>query len=147
MNTKFVFDKKTGTMQPEQGANKVELKPMQSQSQQPVQRPQFNNEKTVNSTPQFGNYRVDDEKLALLEKYAKELGLEGILLFRQHADYTICQITDERSGNVMAYIGGYALNIKFNMEQLNSVAKVEQCLEGIKKLFRSFIVQQAIENK
>jgi len=39
------------------------------------------------------------------------------------------------------------LNIKFNMEQLNSVAKVEQCLEGIKKLFRSFIVQQAIENK
>ena len=143
MKTEFVFDKKTGTMQPVKGA--PQLKPM---SQQPTPPPaSFNNEKTVNTTPQFGNYRVDDEKMALLEKYAKELGLEGILLFRQQTDYTICQITDERSGKAMAYIAGYALNIKFNMEQLNSVAKVEQCLEGIKKLFRSFIVQQAIEQK
>lgn len=143
MKTEFVFDKKTGTMQPI-GNRTHQLTPM-GNNQPPA--PQFSNGKTVITTPQFGNMRVDDEKLALLEKYAKELGLEGILLFRQHTDYTICQITDERSGQVMAYIGGYALNIKFNMEQLNSVAKVEQCLEGIKKLFRSFIVQQAIENK
>ena len=144
---KYVFDKETGTMQPERTDNQVGLKPMVVQGQQPTQQPQFKNERVVNTTPRLGSSRVDDEKLELLEKYASELGLEGILLFRQHTDYTICQITDERSGNVMAYIGGYALNIKFNMEQLNSVAKVEQCLEGIKKLFRSFIVQQAIENK
>jgi len=143
MKTGFVFDKKTGTMQPVNNAAH-QLKPM---LQNPTPAPQFNNEKTVNTTPQFGNYRVDDEKLELLEKYAKELGLEGILLFRQQTDYTICQITDEHSGKVMAYIAGYALNIKFNMEECNSVAKVEQCLEGIKKLFRTFIVQQAIESK
>lgn len=141
MKTEFVFDKSTGTMRSVEDASKPQLKPMPKQPSQP------DNEKVVNNTPQFGNYRVDDEKLRLLEEYAKELGLEGILLFRQQTDYTICQITDERSGKQMAYIGGYALNIKFNMEQLNSVAKVEQCLEGIKKLFRSFIVGQAIENK
>lgn len=146
MRTEFVFDKETGTMQPVKSDGTPQLKPI---SQQPTTTPpaNFNHEKTVNTTPQFGNYRVDNEKMELLEKYAKELGLEGILLFRQQTDYTICQITDERSGQPMAYIAGYGLNIKFNMEQLNSVAKVEQCLEGIKKLFRSFIVQQAIENK
>lgn len=133
MKTQFVFDKESGTMRPV--------------SEPESQAPQPNNEKTVNTTPQFNNFRVDDEKMKLLEDYAKKLGLEGILLFRQQTDYTICQITDEHSGKVMAYIAGYALNIKFNMEQLNSVIKVEQCLEGIKKLFRTFIVQQAIENK
>ena len=142
MKTEFVFDKKTGTMVPANGGIS-QLKPM-ADGMVP---PQFEKERAVNTTPQFGNYRVDDEKLELLEKYAKELGLEGILLFRQQTDYTICQITDERSGRAMAYIGGYALNIKFNMEELNTVERVEQCLEGIKKLFRSFIVKQAIENK
>ena len=143
MKTKFVFDKKTGTMQPERN----DVTQFTQMPNQPVQPPQFNNEKTVNTTPQFDNFRVDDEKLKLLEKYAEELGLEGILLFRQQTDYTICQIVDERTGKSTAYIGGYALNIKFNMEELNTVAKVEQCLDGIKKLFRSFIVEQAIENK
>lgn len=137
MKTQFVFDKKSGTMQPVSSGT----------PEQEPQAPQPNNERTVNTTPQFNNFRVDDEKMKLLEDYAKKLGLEGILLFRQQTDYTVCQITDEHSGKVMAYIAGYALNIKFNMEQLNSVIKVEQCLEGIKKLFRTFIVQQAIENK
>ena len=146
MKTEFVFDKKTGTMIPvtENNTSSVQLTPM---PKQPEVLKDFKKEKAVSVTPQFGNYRVDDEKMKMLEEYANELGLEGILLFRQQTDYTICQITDERSGKPMAYIAGYALNIKFNMEQLNSVAKVEQCLEGIKKLFRSFIVQQAIENK
>ncbi len=141
---KYVFDKKTGTMQPVDDGDTHQLTPM---PEKPSQLPKFSNEKTVKMTPQLENHRVDDEKLELLERYANQLGLEGILLFRQQTDLTICQITDERSGSVMAYISGYALNIRFNMEQLNSVAKVEQCLEGIKKLFRSFIVQQAIENK
>ena len=48
MKTEFVFDKKTGTMQPVSNAT-PQLKPMQPQEQRPTPQPQFNNEKTVNS--------------------------------------------------------------------------------------------------
>lgn len=146
MKTKFVFDKKTGTMQPVKEVEEQEQKKISSVPKVVEQRG-FANERSVNVTPRFGNIRADDDKIKKLEEYAHELGLEGILLFRSDVDYTICQVVDERTGRAFAYIGGYALNIKFNMEELNSVAKVEQCLEGIKKLFRSFIVEQAIENK
>lgn len=139
MKKKFVFDKKTGTMRPEDEMGRVTGNmPRQANNDGNV---------TANVTPQFNNYRANDEAVAKLEAYANELGLDGILLFRQQADYTVFQIVDERTRKTYAYIGGYALNIKFNMEELNTVAKVEQCLDGIKKLFRTFIVEQAIESK
>ena len=140
-----MFDKKTGTMQPVEQVQKESEKP--SGIPKIIEQRSFPKERSVNVTPRFGSLRVDDDKMKKLEEYAHELGLEGILLFRSDIDYTICQIVDERTGRPFAYIGGYALNIKFNMEELNTIAKVEQCLEGIKKLFRSFIVEQAIESK
>lgn len=142
MNKKFVFDQKTGTMQPVK-ENKVEPEVVQK----PVMpQPQFAEEKSVDMTSQVHS-NIDDDKMRRLRELADELGMESIVLFRSQTDYTICQIVDERTGRAFAYIGGYALNIKFNMQELNSVAKVEQCLEGIKKLFRSFIVEQAIESR
>ena len=72
---------------------------------------------------------------------------EGILMFRETQDYDICQISDERTGKVLGYIGGYALQIKFNLDELNSPERVEQCLEGLTKLFRHKITQMLADTK
>ena len=64
----------------------------------------------------------------------------GIMMFRERQDYDICQITDEKTGKVLAYIGGYALAFDFNMSELRSMEKIEQCLQGITKLLRHKIM-------
>ena len=65
-----------------------------------------------------------------------------VLMFRERDDYNICQISEEKSGKVLAYIGGYALQFNFNMAELNTMEKIEQCLQGIVKLFRHQIMNQ-----
>lgn len=64
----------------------------------------------------------------------------GIMMFRERQDYDICQITDEKTGKVLAYIGGYALAFDFNMSELRNMEKIEQCLQGITKLLRHKIM-------
>lgn len=71
----------------------------------------------------------------------------GITMFRDREDYDICQITDEKTGKVLAYIGGYALQINFNMAELNTMERIEQCLQGIVKLFRHHIMNQNLRDK
>lgn len=66
----------------------------------------------------------------------------GVMMFREREDYDIYQIADEKTGKVIAYIGGYALQINFNMAELNTMERIEQCLQGIVKLFRHHIMQQ-----
>lgn len=66
----------------------------------------------------------------------------GVMLFRERLDYDICQITDEKTGKVLAYIGGYALAFNFNMSELRSMERIEQCLQGLVKLFRHKIMTQ-----
>lgn len=69
---------------------------------------------------------------------------KGVLMFRELEDYDVCQISDEKTGKVLAYIGGYALAFNFNMAELNSMERIEQCLQGIVKLFRHKIMTQNI---
>lgn len=71
---------------------------------------------------------------------------EPCVAFREKSDYTVMQIMDKDTGNVLAYIGGYALDFSFNLDKLNSTARVEQCLEGIKKLFRQVIMDKILNN-
>lgn len=70
----------------------------------------------------------------------------GILMFRDREDYNICQISDEKTGKVLAYIGGYALQFNFNMAELNTMERIEQCLQGLVKLFRHQIMNQNLRN-
>lgn len=70
----------------------------------------------------------------------------GISMFRDREDYSICQISDEKTGKVLAYIGGYALQFNFNMAELNTMERIEQCLQGIVKLFRHQIMNQNLRN-
>lgn len=68
----------------------------------------------------------------------------GVMMFREREDYDICQITDERTGKVLAYIGGYALAFNFNMAELRTMERIEQCLQGLVKLFRHKIMTQTL---
>lgn len=40
----------------------------------------------------------------------------------------------KKTGKVLAYIGGYALQFNFNMAELNTMERIEQCLQGLVKL-------------
>lgn len=68
----------------------------------------------------------------------------GVVMFRERKDYSIFQITEEKTNKPLAYIGGYALQISFNMEELNTMERIEECLEGLKKLFRHQIMHQPL---
>jgi len=67
--------------------------------------------------------------------------------FREKSDLSVVQITDYDTNRVMGYIAGYGLDINFNMEELNSMDRVEQFLEGLKKAFRTIILEKALSPK
>ena len=72
---------------------------------------------------------------------------EREIKFRESSDLSIVQITDYDTNRVMGYIAGYGLDINFNMEELNSMERIEQFLEGLKKAFRSVILEKALGGK
>lgn len=163
MKHKFQFDKKTGTMVP---ATSTVVEDEQSgvQIQPGVQakKPVFAESKNIAVKAGAINtqqnqvvkmQRVDTPTPIQLinEKGIPEAYLDsittGVMMFRELQDYDICQITDEKTGKVLAYIGGYALQINFNMTELNTMERIDQCLQGIVKLFRHKIMNQALNNK
>lgn len=121
--SKFKFDKKTGTL-----VKVEEEAPIIEKKNTGVARPIFRESKEIPITPNRPNVEID----------------EGEVKFKALSDYTIMQVVSERTGSALAYIGGYALEIKFNMAELNTINKVEECLEGLKRMFRKFIVDQAL---
>lgn len=159
MKTNFKFDKKTGTMvaNPSENDRNEEVRKLEAETV--PQKPEFDEEKKMeikSDAPNVGQNhvlqmkRVDKPTAVQLvnengvpEAYLDSLNT-GVMMFRERQDYDICQIVDERTGKPLAYIGGYALQISFNMAELNSMNKVEQCLTGLTKLFRKFIMEQAL---
>lgn len=124
--TKFVFDKDTGT-----------LKPAEALIDQPRQ--------MVENGMVVANPAMDGEVKINMDSPKPNVDLnEPIIQFRQNSDYTIFQVTDERTGKAMMVIGGYALEMKFNMGELRSTEKIEQLLGGLTKLFRKMILDQAL---
>lgn len=71
---------------------------------------------------------------------------EGIVQFRELSDITCCKIIDQDTGEELAAISGYALDFWFNKKKLNSTKRVEQCLDGITKLFRRLIIENVLNN-
>lgn len=165
MKHKFQFDKKTGTMVPESDAVAQWVKAnvhndvQQSKPDVHTQKPVFQEEKSIdvkNDVPTIRHnqivqmQRVDkptpiqliDDK-GIPESYLDSV-TSGVMMFRELQDYDICQITEEKTGKVLAYIGGYALQINFNMAELKTMERIEQCLQGIVKLFRHKIMTQTL---
>lgn len=69
---------------------------------------------------------------------------EGVVQFRERSDLTVFQILDEKTGRVMAYISGYALDINFNLGELKSVESIEQLIDGIGNMFRKIVLDKIV---
>lgn len=124
--TKFVFDNATGTLRPEANATPKHLVPLESMSQ-PSQ-PSKTEEVSIDLKTPKPNVNLD----------------EPIIQFRQNTDYTIFQVIEERSRKPMMIIGGYGLEIKFNIAELRSTERIEQLLGGLTTMFRKMILEQAL---
>lgn len=163
MKHKFEFDKKTGTMRPSSNAVEQGLKTniqqdvIVSQTSDMPNKPKFVETKKLEiKSAQSGLQGVQVVKMKRVKtptaiQLINENGLPesyldsentGVMMFRELEDYDICQIADEKSGKVLAYIGGYALQINFNMAELRTMERIEQCLQGITKLFRHQLMTQ-----
>lgn len=122
-----------------------------------VQKPVFQEEKSIDVKSENAN--VQDNQIVLMQRVDKRTAIQliddkgmpeayldsvntGVMMFRERQDYDICQIVDEKTGKPLAYIGGYALQINFNMSELTSMERIDQCLNGIVKLFRHKIMTQ-----
>ncbi len=168
MKHKFQFDKKTGTMVPMTSTAVEEIKVNEQDSVQQIQsdmqakKPVFAEGKNI--AVKSGAINTQQNQIVKMQRVdtptpiqlINENGIPeayldsvttGVMMFRELQDYDICQITDEKTGKVLAYIGGYALKINFNMAELNTIERIDQCLQGIVKLFRHKIMNQAINNK
>lgn len=124
--TKFVFDNATGTLRPEEQATPKQVMPVESietkKNDDGVE------EVSVNLKTPKPNVNMN----------------EPIIQFRQNSDYTLFQVIEERSKKPMMIIGGYGLEIKFNMAELRSTERIEQLLNGLSTMFRKMILEQAL---
>lgn len=168
MKTQFKFDAKSGTMVPASDAvaqglqANVQKEVQESKPSEATVKPVFKEEKRINT--KSASVNVLQNSVVQMQRVNKATPIQlvneagqpesyldsvstGVMLFRELQDYDICQITDERTGKVLAYIGGYALQINFNMSELRTMEKIEQCLQGIVKLFRHKIMNQTLGNE
>lgn len=125
--TKFVFDKKSGTLKP---SDEVEIGKSQV-AEQSITSP--------DSTP------TEEVSLDLSSRKPNVATNENIIQFRENSDYTIFQVVDDKSRKPMMIIAGYGLEIKFNMAELRSTEKIEQLLGGLTSMFRKIILEQALK--
>lgn len=165
MKHNFKFDKKTGTMVPTDAAiaqgleNKAQEQVVQSKPTSQMQKPEFAEEKKVEVKSETIN--IQQNQIVQMKRVNKPTPIQlinedglpeayldsvttGVMMFRDRQDYDIYQIVDERTSKPLAYIGGYALQINFNMAELKSTERIEQCLQGLTKLFRKVIMDQAL---
>ena len=125
MKTKFEFDAKSGTMKP--------VNPMQHELQQA--KPEL-----IRQAPKPLSQIRDGADIVGGKQMKPNVKLnEQEVKFRYMSDRQVINIMDEKTGTVLCCISGYALHWAFNLKELNSVAKVEQCLDGLTKLFRNKI--------
>ena len=168
MKTKFQFDKKTGTMVPTSNAvaqgikANVNKEVVETQTDDTVSKPEFQQEKKIEVKREVVN--VTQHQIVRMKRVDRLTPIQlvnnddmpeayldsittGVAMFREREDYDLCQITDEKTGKVLAYIGGYALQFNFNMAELNTMERIEQCLQGLAKLFRHKIMSQNLQEK
>lgn len=123
--TKFVFDNATGTLKP---ATDITPQEAAKTSQQKSSVPEETQLVGLDLRTHKPNVNLD----------------EPIIQFRQNADYTVFQVVEERSKKPMMIIGGYGLEIKFNIAELRSTERIEQLLGGLTTMFRKLILEQVL---
>jgi predicted aconitase len=128
----FVLDKKTGTFVPAPSETEEKVKDMAEAGK--VDAGEIKDAVDImNKTTQV--------KLA---SDASGLPNEPTETFKRLSDLSVFQVIDQPTGKVLCIISGYALQIKFNREAITSAADVEQCAEGLKKMFYNAIMDQIL---
>lgn len=166
MKSKFQFDKKTGTMVPASAAvaqgikANVQNEVKQSRADAVTPKPIFQEEKRIEVKSDTAAIqrnqvvkmqRIDKPSSIMLvdDKGMPESYLDsvttGVMMFRELEDYDRCQIVDEKTGKILALISGYALQFNFNMAELRTMERIEECLQGLVKLFRHKIMTQNLD--
>ena len=72
---------------------------------------------------------------------------EPTITFDLLSDKRVISVVSEEAEKTLVEISGYDLEIKFNMEYINSVEDVEQAVAGIGDLFRDLIMESLLDNK
>lgn len=167
MKSNFQFDAKTGTMVPKNDAiaqgiqANVHNEVKESIPNNDTPQPQFKQEKKIDVTSDA--VKINKNQVVQMKRVDRPTPIQlidadgkpeayldsittGVMMFRERLDYDLCQISDERTGKILAYIGGYALQINFNMTELNTMERIEQCLQGLVKLFRHQIMNQNLRS-
>lgn len=67
--------------------------------------------------------------------------------FRLISDRSVFNVINQEIQKTLVEISGYDLQIKFNLEYLNSIADVEAAIDGLSKLFREIIMEKLLEDK
>lgn len=72
---------------------------------------------------------------------------EEIVQFNAYSDRINFEIQNTETKQTMCIISGYDLDIDFNADALNSVDDIEACLDGMKNLFRDFIMETLLKKQ
>lgn len=67
--------------------------------------------------------------------------------FKLISDRSVFNVVNPEIKQTLVEISGYDLQIKFNLEYLNTLADIEAAIEGLGKLFREIIMEKLLENK
>lgn len=125
--TKFIFDKESGTLKPVKDMDESIL----------------SLDKRV-----ISNVKSENDEVSIdLNTNKPNITDENIIQFRENSDYTIFQITNDKTRKIMMIIAGYGLEIKFNMAELRTTENIEQLLNGLTSMFRKMILEQALNKQ
>ena len=127
--TSFQFNPATGTMEPQ---NKTVF-----DMQQKVQEDQIVKDKPAPAIPK------DDSRDIVKDRTKHNLNInEQTVSFKELSERDIINILDEQTNTPLCCISGYDLHFAFNLKELRSVQRIEQCLDGLTKLFRNKITEE-----
>lgn len=86
---------------------------------------------------------TDEEDKILGEQDIKEETVQ----FKAITDRVNFEIQNAENKQTLCVISGYDLDIDFNADALKSVTDIETCLEGLKDLFREYIMNSILKKQ
>lgn len=72
---------------------------------------------------------------------------EEVVQFKAHSDRINFEIRNSETKQTMCIISGYDLDIDFNADALSSVEEITACLDGMKDLFRDYIMEAILKKQ
>lgn len=124
----FKFNPITGTMEPANNVNDTTAQKKPVNIDRQPQKPK----KVEDNVDIVGDSATSSANINTNERTVQ---------FRVGSDRKVINIMDEKTHEILCCISGYDLHWAFNLKELRSVARVEQCLDGLTKLFRNQITE------